>query len=157
MRAAILLAGVALVAGPAGADIRAERLVAGDQQVEIEVDGPNEVLWVGPTPDGRTRVLSGSDIEIVAEMTDEAAQEMLGTRALVAVVPGTHSCENLGDPRDYYVVTLGGQLATDGPLTTCVEFTVSTTPGQIVLEEDPMGDGEFHFWVPGQGFGGAAN
>jgi hypothetical protein len=157
MKAFGIAAGLALLATAAGAELRNEEFAVGPQIVQIEVVEPIEVMWVGPNPYDRTQVLSGADIEIVAEMTDGEALQMLGAQALVAVVPGTHSCENLGDPRDYYVVTLGEELATDGPLTTCVELTVSTTPGQIVLEEDPMGAGEYHFWVAGQGFGGAAN
>ena len=157
MKAARLLAGLGLLAGTAVAEIRDEEFVAGDLLVQIEVNDPVEIMWAGPNQYERTQVLSGADIEVVALLADDEAVQMLGTRALVAVVPGTHSCENLGDPLAYYVVTLGEELATDGPLTTCVELTVSTTPGQVVLEEDPMGDGESHFWVPGQGFGGAAN
>jgi hypothetical protein len=153
-----LIAGaLAFVAGSAVAEVQDEEFVVGDQLVQIEVIDPIEIMWVGPNQYERTQVLSGADIEIVAEMIDDEAMQMLGARALVAMVPGTHSCENLDDPRDYYVVTLGEELATDGPLTTCVELTVSATPGSVVLEEDPMGDGEFYTWVPGQGFGGAAN
>lgn len=158
MRRAILLAGlVGLATGPAGAEIRDEQFVAGDQLVQIEFIDPIEIMWVGPNQYERTQVLSGPDIDILAEMTDDEAVQMLGVRALVAVQPGTHSCENLGNPLDYYVITLGEELATDGPLTTCVELTVSTTPGAIMLEEDPMGEGESYTWVPRQGFGGAAN
>lgn len=154
------LAGVmamALVPGLVAAEVRDEAFEAGDQLVRIEALGTSELMWVGAKDAEGLLVLTGADIEITAEFTDDEALQMLGVRALVAVVPGTHSCENLDDPRDYYVVTLGEALATDGPLTTCVELTVSATPGQIVLEEDPMRDGEYYFWVPGQGFGGAAN
>ncbi|WP_137112698.1 hypothetical protein [Rhodobacter sp. SY28-1] len=148
---------LALVAGAAGAEVKDEEYYAGDQLVQIEVFDGTEIMWVGPNQYERTQVLSGPDIEILAEMTDDEALQMLGVRALVAVQPGTHSCENLGNPLAYHVVTLGAELATDGPLTTCVELTVSLTPGAILLEEDPMGEGESYTWVPRQGFGGAAN
>lgn len=157
MRRLLLLAGFGLAAGSGAAEIRDEAVPAGDQLVQIEVTGAAETLWVGTNQGEWTQVLSGPDIEILALPADDEALQMLGARAVVAVMPGTHSCENLGNPQAYYVVTLGEELATDGPLTTCVELTVSTTPGQIVLEEDPMGDGEVHVWLPGQGFGGAAN
>jgi hypothetical protein len=153
-----LTAGVlVLLAGAAGAEVQDEEITAGDQLVQIEVLDGMEIMWVGPNPYDRTQVLSGPDIEILAGMTDDEALQMLGVRALVTVQPGTHSCENLGNPLAYNVVTLGEELATDGPLTTCVELTVSTTPGAIMLEEDPMGAGESYTWVPRQGFGGAAN
>ncbi|MCU0905512.1 MAG: hypothetical protein MUE83_16830 [Tabrizicola sp.] len=157
MRGFVVAAGLVLAAASAVAEVRNEEFAVGNQTVQIEVNDLVEVMWVGPSADGRTQVLSGADIEIVGFMTDDDALQMLGGQTLVAVVSGTHSCENLGDPRDYYVVTLGDELATDGPLSTCVELSVSVTAGSIVLEEDPMGDGEFYFWVPGQGFGGAAN
>lgn len=151
---ALIAAGLALAAESAVAEVRNDEFVAGNQLVQIEVIDPIEIMWVGPNQYERTQVLSGADIEIVAELTDDAALQMLGARALVAVVPGTHSCENLDDPREYYVVTLGAELATDGPLTTCVELTVSATTGAVVLEENPMGDdGEFWAWAPGKGFG----
>jgi hypothetical protein len=157
MRGFVVAMGLALAAASAVAEVRNEEFAVGNQMVQIEVIDPVEVMWVGPNAYERTQVLSGADIEIVGLMADDEALQMLGVLALVAVVPGTHSCENLDDPRAYYVVTLGEELATDGPLTTCVELSVSATAGSIVLEEDPMGDGEFYFWVPGQGFGGAAN
>ncbi|MBA3910918.1 MAG: hypothetical protein C0524_13850 [Rhodobacter sp.] len=55
------------------------------------------------------------------------------------------------------MVTLGHQLATDGPLTTGVERTVSVSSGAIAQEGDPMrtsseDGGEFRAWVPGKGF-----
>lgn len=157
MRGLAVATGLAVGAAGAGAEVRDEAFAIGTQMVQIEVVGPGEILWVGPNLSQRTGVLSGPDIEIVAFLTDDEAMQMLGAQTLVAVVPGTHSCENLGDPRAYHVVTLGEELATDGPLTTCVALAVSASPGAVVLEEDPMGDGEFHIWVPGQGFGGAAN
>lgn len=154
---ALIAGALAMTAGAALAEVQDEEFVAGDLLVQIEAVDPIETMWIGPNPSERTQVLSGPDIEIVGFMTDDEAMQLLGTHALVAVVPGSHSCENLGNPLDYYVVTLGEQLATDGPLTTCVELAVSVTPGSIALEEDPMGDGEYYVWVPGQGFGGAAN
>lgn len=154
MRTASLLAGLGLLAGVAVAETRDEEFTVGDQLVRIEAGEGMEVMWIGPGGSEGTQVLSGPDIEILAELTDDEALQMLGLRALVAVVPGTHSCENLGDPRAYYVVTLGEAPAADGPLTTCVDLTVSTTPGQIVLEEDPMGDGEYWTWSASGGFAG---
>lgn len=141
-----------LAAGVAGAEVRDEAFVAGDQRVWIDVLAGGEILWVGPNRDERTQVLSGPDIEVVAALTDAAAVETLGARVLVAVQPGSHSCETRGDPRAYSVVTLGERLATDGPLTTCAELTVATVPGAIVLEAEPRGAGEAWFWVPGKGF-----
>lgn len=150
-----LIAGVlVLLAGTAAAEVQNAELEAGDQLVQIEVMDGMEVMWVGPNQYERTQVLSGPDIEILAEMTDDEALQMLGQRALVTVQPGTHSCENLGTPLAYHVVTLGEALATDGPLTTCVDLTVSATPGQIILEVDPMGEGEYWTWTPGKGFAG---
>lgn len=152
MRMSILLTGLGLVAGHAVAEVRGEEFVIGDQLVRIEVVDPVEVMSIGPSPDDRTQVLSGPDIEIVGVLTDDAALQMLGMPVLVVVVPGTHSCENLGDPLAYHVVTLGKDLVTDGPLTTCVELSVSATPGAVVLAEDPMGDGESWTWTPVQGW-----
>jgi hypothetical protein len=158
MRTGILLTTALCLAGFAvRAELADQHFVIGDQQVWIEIFENRELMWVGPNRYERVQVLSGANVEIVAVLADAEAEAMLSARALVAVVLGTHSCENLQDPREYYVVTLGEELATDGPLTTCVELEISTTPGAIVLEEDPMGDGEFFSWVPGQGFGGAAN
>ncbi|MFM7335818.1 MAG: hypothetical protein ACKO2N_19185 [Tabrizicola sp.] len=150
-----LIAGaLAFVAGSAVAEVQDEEFFAGDQLVQIEVIDPIEIMWVGPNQYERTQVLSGADIEIVAEFTDDEALQMLGARVLVAEVPGTHSCENLDNPREYYVVTLGKELATEGPVTTCAELTVSATTGAVVLEADPMSDdGEFWAWAPGKGFG----
>lgn len=157
MKAAVMAMALALAGASTGAEVQNEAFAVGDQLVQIEVVDPVEILWVGTNLSGRVQVLSGPDIEIVGFLTDDAAMQMLGAQALVAVVPGTHSCENLADPLAYHVVTLGPELTTDGPLTTCAELTVSATQGAIVLEENPMGDGAFYFWVAGQGFGGAAN
>lgn len=154
MKLPVLAAAMALTASPSGAELRGEEFGVGDQLVQIEVLNQSEILWVGPNQYERTQVLSGPDIEIVAVLGDEAAVQMLGTRVLVTVQPGTHSCETLGDPLAYHVVTLGERLATDGPLTTCVELTVSTTPGAVVLEADPMGAGEYWTWTSGKGFAG---
>jgi hypothetical protein len=153
-----LIAGtLVLFAGAAGAEVQGEEFTAGDQLVQIEVFDAMEIMWVGPNQYERTQVLSGADIEIVAEFTDDEALQMLGARVLVVEVPGTHSCENLDDPREYYVVTLGSELATEGPVTTCAELTVSVTNGAIVLEENPMGEGESWAWSPGAGFSTGAN
>lgn len=157
MRGPVLAVSLALGSAAAVAEVRDQDFTVGNQVVQIEVVAQGEILWAGPNPSARTQVLSGPDIEIVGFITDDAAMQMLGTQVLVAVVPGTHSCENLDDPLAYHVVTLREELVTDGPLTTCVELAVSATSGAVVLEENPMGDGEFHVWIPGQGFGGAAN
>jgi hypothetical protein len=151
MKPGILMLALGL-ATAAGAEVRDDHIVIGPEQVWIEFIDPVEIMWVGRNQYERTQVLSGSDVEIVALATDADSAAMLGARAIVAVVPGTHSCENLGNPLEYYVVTLGEALATDGPLTTCVELTVSVAPGGIVLEENPMGTGEFWAWSPGKGF-----
>ena len=148
MRVLSVAVGLALPAGSASAELRGEELGVGNQLVQIEIFENSEIMWVGPNQYQRTQVLSGPDIEIAAVLGDDAAMQMLGVLALVVVQPGTHSCENLGDPRAYYVVTLGENLATDGPLTTCSELTVSATTGALVLE----GDGEAWDWVPGKGF-----
>jgi hypothetical protein len=157
MRRVVGAALLAVAAGAVYADVQDEEITVGDQLIQIEVIDPIEILWVGPNRYERVQVLSGPDIEIAAVLGDDLALQLLGVRALVAEQPGTQSCENLGDPREYYVVTLGDAPATHGPLTTCVELTVSATPGAIVLEEEPMGAGEFWSWAPGQGFGTAAN
>lgn len=148
MRALSVAVGLALLAGSASAELWGEELGVGNQLVQIEIFENSEIMWVGPNQYERTQVFSGPDIEIAAVLGDDAAMQMLGVQALVAVLPGTHSCENLGDPRAYYVVTLGENLATDGPLTTCSELTVSASTGALVLE----GDGEAWDWVPGKGF-----
>ncbi|MGL4235498.1 hypothetical protein [Tabrizicola sp.] len=156
MKPVFLVAGFGLFATAAMAELKDEEHIVGDQMVSIEFIDPVEIMWVGRNQYERTQVLSGQDIEIAAFATDADAAAMLSARAIVAVAPGTHSCDE-GEPREYYVVTLGEPLATDGPLTTCVELAVSVTPGAIVLEEDPMGEGEFWSWAPGEGFNTAAN
>jgi hypothetical protein len=152
-----MTAAIACLAGAAMAEVRDEEFVAGDQLVRIEALDGAELMWVGANEVERLLVLTGPDIEIAAFATDDDSAAMLGKRAVVAVVPGTHSCENLGDPQDYYVVTLGEPLATDGPLTTCAELTVSVSNGALVLEADPMGGGDSWRWMPGQGFETGAN
>jgi hypothetical protein len=155
MRALVCL--LLAIGAPALAEVRDEHIVIGPEQVWIEVVDPIEVMWVGPNQYDRTQVLSGYDVEAVAFVTDPQDADMLGARAIVAVQPGTHSCENLKDPRDYHVVTLGPALATDGPFTACGELSVTLVDGAILLEEDPMrafteDGGQFIYWVPGRGF-----
>lgn len=152
MRQVCLAVALALAATGAGAEMQDEHVVIGPEQIWIEMTGPVESLWVGRNEYARIQVLSGADIEIAAFATDADSVALLGAKALVAVVPGTHTCENSGDAWQYHVVTLGDQLATDGPLTSCVELVVSVVPGGIVLEEDPTGEGEFWAWLPGKGF-----
>ncbi len=152
-----LLTLLSVLATPALAEIRDEHIVIGPEQVWIEVIDPVEVMWVGPNLYERTQVLSGYDIETAAYVTDAQDADLLGARAIVAYLPGTHSCENLKDPQEYYVVSLSPALATDGPFTSCGELTVTLVDGAILLEEDPMREftedgGQFIFWMPGQGF-----
>jgi hypothetical protein len=151
MKPLMLVAGVCF-ATAAGAELKDDHFMIGPEQVWIEFSNPVETMWVGRNEYERTQVLSGPDVEIAALAADADSAATLGARVLVAVLPGTHSCENLGNPLEYYVVTLGEQLATDGPLTTCVELTTSVTPGTIVLEEDVMGEGEGWVWSPGERF-----
>lgn len=151
-----LLTALALGA-PAVAEIRDEAFVIGPEQVWIEFIDPIEILWVGPNAYERTQVLSGGDIEVVGFVTDPQDAEMLGARTMVAVMSGTHTCENLENPLEYYVITLSPALATEGPVTTCGELTMSVTSGAILLEEDPMRQttedgGQSVFWVPSRGF-----
>lgn len=139
------------------AEIRDEHVVIGPEQVWIEVIDPVEVMWVGPNSFERTQVLSGYDIETVDFITDPAESEILGARVIVAVQPGTHSCENLKDPQNYYAVTLSPALATEGPFTSCGALAVSLIDGAILFEEDPMrtsteDGGQYIYWVPGKGF-----
>jgi hypothetical protein len=156
------LGGVAVAwiacAGAALAEMRDERISVGEHLVRIEVVDRLEVLKVvGPSAATEVQVLSGADIEIVALFADPDSIGLLGQPTLVVEVTGTHSCDNLAKPRAYHVVTPSLRPVSDGPLTTCVDLTVSATPGALVLEEDPMGEGEAWIWMPGQGFGAVAN
>lgn len=153
-RARIALA-AALLATAAGAEGRDETYSAGDQQIWIDYIDPIEIMWVGPNLYERTQVLSGDDIEIETFATDDLGVGLLGVPAVVTRMYATHSCET-GTPLAYHVITLGPVLATDGPLTTCVELVVSVTNDMILLEADPMRqsgeDGEAWVWRPGEGF-----
>jgi hypothetical protein len=153
MRGGVAVAWIAC-AGAALAEMRDERISVGYHIVRIEVVDRLEVLTVGPS---EVQVLSGADIEIVALFADPDSIGLLGQPTLVVEVTGTHSCDNLANPRAYHVVTPSLRPVSDGPLTTCVDLTVSATPGALVLEEDPMGEGEAWIWMPGQGFGAVAN
>jgi hypothetical protein len=148
-----LAVGLLLVASVAEAEVRDAHLVIGPEQVWIEVIDPGEMLWIGRDENERTQVLSGPDIEIVAFATDAEDVALLGAKAIVAVVPASHTCEELsGIALAYYVVTVGESPVADGPLITCTELAISVAPGAIVLEADPMSEGEFWAWVPGKGF-----
>jgi hypothetical protein len=147
--AAILCAGLAW---PALAEMQDETRTIGDQLVTIKVFDTLEIMTVGPGAQSQVQVLSGADIEILAATEDPDSLALVGAPVLVAEVTGTHSCE-AGDPRAYYVVTLGDGPTLEGPVTTCTQLTVSMTSGMIVLESDPMGDdGEFWTWGPGKGW-----
>lgn len=156
MNRVLSILGAALLASAAGAEVRDETYLAGDQQIWIEYIDPIEIMWVGPNFYERTQVLSGDDIEIEVFATDELGIRLLGVPAVVTRMYATHSCET-GTPLAYHVITLGPVLATDGPLTTCAELVVSVTNDMILLEADPMQqsgeDGEAWVWKPGQGFG----
>lgn len=143
----------AALAAPAWAEMRDEEHVVGNKLVKIAVFDTLEIMTVGKSDHEKMQVLSGADIEILAATDDPDSQALIGAPVLVAEVTGTHSCEE-GDPRAYYVVTLGDVPAPEGPVTTCRDLTVSLTSGAVVLESDPMGgDGEFWAWVPGTGWG----
>ena len=149
---AFALLGSAALAGPAD-----RQMVFGSDQVWIEVMGPVEVMWVGPNLDERTQVLSGVGIEVIMDSSGAEDAALVGARALVTVMAGSHSCDDFSAPLVYHVITLGPVLAADGPLTTCGPLDVQLTNGAIVLEEDPMrvrteDGGLFRAWVPGPGF-----
>jgi hypothetical protein len=147
---ALLAAGLAAAAE---AEVRDEALAIGPEQVWIEVFAGAEIMWVGPNQHERTQVLSGPDIEIVGFATSPEDAALVGARAMVAVSPASHSCEDLSDPLGYSVVTLGDVLATDGPLTSCGPLEMSLVNGAILLEADPTGgEGAYSYWVPGRGF-----
>jgi hypothetical protein len=148
----LVLTAILGLAAPAWAELADEHIVIRPEQLWIEVVEPIEILWIGKTLYERTQVLSGPDIGIVGLVTDPLDAALVGARAVVVEVLGTHSCEDLTDPTRYYVITLGSGLVTDGPLTTCGEMTMSLVDGGIVLEADPMGEGSFWVWRPGQGF-----
>ncbi|MBN8630697.1 MAG: hypothetical protein J0L76_07570 [Rhodobacterales bacterium] len=150
---AVLTMGLSLGASTAEAEQRDGTFVVDDQMVMISVVGSGEVMTTGPNAGDQTQVLSGPDIEILGFTEDEVSIDLLGIPALVAVVPGTHTCEGAsGNPVAYYVVWWSPAVTTDGPLTTCADLSLSFTNGAILLEEDPMGDGEFWSWAPARGF-----
>ena len=142
---------------PGLAELRDEEHLVGDQMVTITVFDTLEIMTVGPSDHEQMQVLSGADVEIVAFAGDADSVALLGQPVLVAEVTGTHSCED-GDPRAYWVVTLGDVPAPEGPVTTCTDLAVSITPGAVVLDADPMGGGgEAWSWVPGKGWSGASD
>lgn len=152
MRHACLVSALGLAGSVAQAELANTHFVVGNQQVWIDVFEQSEIMWVGRNQYERTQVLSGPDIETIAVVGKPEEVALVGQRALVAEVPGTHSCDDLSDPKSYYVVVLGDTLATDGPLTTCGAMTVSLVAGAIVLAKDPVGEGEAWTWSPGEGW-----
>ena len=146
---------VAALAQPALAEQSDEEHIVGDRKVSIARIDPIEILTIGPSDHEQSQVLSGAEVEIAAFLADADSVALLGQPVLVAEVTGTHSCDE-GDPRAYWVVTLGDIPAPEGPVTTCAELTVSLTPGAVVLEADPGGEGgEAWSWTPGKGWASA--
>lgn len=146
---------VAALAQPALAEQSDEEHIVGDRMVRIARIDPIEILTIGPSDHEQSQVLSGAEVEIAAFLADAGSVALLGQPVLVAEVTGTHSCDE-GDPRAYWVVTLGDIPAPEGPVTTCAELTVSLTPGAVVLEADPGGEGgEAWSWTPGKGWASA--
>lgn len=146
---------VAALAQPALAEQSDEEHIVGDRMVRIARIDPIEILTIGPSDHEQSQVLSGAEVEIAAFLADADSVALLGQPVLVAEVTGTHSCDE-GDPRAYWVVTLGDIPAPEGPVTTCAELTVSLTPGAVVLEADPGGEGgEAWSWTPGKGWASA--
>lgn len=151
----LLVAVLALAAPAARAEMRNEEHLVGDKVVRIAVSGTIERMTVGPSDPVQIQVLSGADIEILAFAADADSVALVGVPALVAEVTGTHSCE-AGDPRAYYVVTLGDLPAAEGPVTSCEVLVPSLTSGAVVMAADPMGDAGAWAWVPGKGWGDRA-
>ena len=146
---------VAALVQPALAEQSDEEHIVGDRMVRIARVDPIEILTIGPSDHEQSQVLSGAEVEIAAFLADADSVALLGQPVLVAEVTGTHSCDE-GDPRAYWVVTLGDIPAPEGPVTTCAELTVSLTPGAVVLEADPGGEGgEAWSWTPGKGWASA--
>lgn len=146
---------VAALAQPALAEQSDEEHIVGDRKVRIARIDPIEILTIGHSDHEQSQVLSGAEVEIAAFLADADSVALLGQPVLVAEVTGTHSCDE-GDPRAYWVVTLGDIPAPEGPVTTCAELTVSLTPGAVVLEADPGGEGgEAWSWTPGKGWASA--
>ena len=155
MKALVCAATLAALAPAARAEMRNEEHAVGDRMVKIAVVDTLEIMTVGPSEQEQVQVLSGADVEIVLFAGDPDSVALVGQPVLVAEVTGTHSCE-AGDPRAYWVVTLGEPPVPEGPLTTCEELVPSVTAGQVVLEADPMGEGAFWAWAPGKGWTGTA-
>lgn len=151
----LLVAVLALAAPAARAEMRNEEHLVGDKVVRIAVSGTIERMTVGPSDPVQIQVLSGADIEILAFVADADSVALVGGPVLVAEVTGTHSCE-AGDPRAYYVVTLGDLPAAEGPVTSCEVLVPSLTSGAVVMAADPMGDAGAWAWVPGKGWGDRA-
>ena len=131
--------------------MRDEEHLVGDRMVKITVFDAFEIMTVGPSEFDQIQVLSGADVEIVAFAGDADSVAILGQPVVVAEVTGTHSCDE-GDARQYWVVTLGEVPAPEGPVTTCAELTVSIAPGVVMLDADPMDEGEAWAWAPGKGW-----
>lgn len=147
MRTLCAAAAVLCLGQVAFADIKDEEHLVGDRVVRITVVDDFEIMTVGPSDYDQMQVLSGADVAIVALLADEASVAQLGQGVVVAEVTGTHSCD-AGDARAYWVVTLGGVPAPEGPLTTCQPLTATLEAGSVVL----AGEGEAWAWAPGKGW-----
>lgn len=145
MRALVVSAGFALLAGGASAEVRAEAHTVGEATVRITVEGNLETLSVALPGGKQVPLLSGADVEILAPVADPDSVAMLGRPVLVAEVTGTHSCD-AGDALQYWLVTLDKVPTAEGPLTTCQALAPSIMPGALVL----TGEGEAWAWSPGQ-------
>lgn len=151
LRVMLAAAALCLTSPAAMAELKDWEGFVFDKAVTIGVFDTFEIMRVGPNAYEQIQVLSGADLEIAAATEDKDSVDLVGEAVMVVTSPGTHSCDE-GNPTDYYVVTLGDVPAPEGPLTTCKELAVSFTNGAVVLEENPMGEGEFWAWKPGKGF-----
>jgi hypothetical protein len=152
MKCGALAVALCLVGVVSRAELADRQFVVGDQQVWITVFEGSEIMTAGPNEYETVQILSGPDIEIVglAAGADDAA--LVGVPALVAIMPGTQSCDDIGAvPVEYYVVWWGDSVATDGPLTSCAELRLSVTDGALVFEAATM-RGKIWSWAPGKGF-----
>lgn len=154
-RRAFAGAALCLVGSIAAADLADEHFDVKGRPVWITVVENAEIMTAGKNADEKVQVLSGADIEIVGLADDPDTIALLGVPAIVAVTSGTQTCDELsGTPRAYFVIWWGEEVATDGPLTTCAELTLSFSSGALILEADPEGgSGEFWAWAPGKGWG----
>ncbi len=151
MRAAFLAAILSTPGFAAGAEMREEEHLVGDTVVRIAVVDTIEILTAGPSDGDPVQILSGADVDIVLFAGDADSVAAIGRPVVVVEVTGTHSCDE-GDARGYWVVELGNVPTPHGPVTTCEALVPSLTSGHVVLEADPMADGAFWAWAPGQGW-----